>query len=231
MIYDWQNNREQRTPDMPNGVVSLEIYPSEDPLMLRNRLSTTLGPLVLLCCLCYPRIATLPKCSSAADQSTAKTGTSTLGRPALKLESVANVLECDWTTLAYRRDGQSNKPMSRESCRRLCLPLMAKCKPRTYLLLPKPDPFLSLFVGGAKTGLSGYDNAPDRVGSSNADNPVLYPSLYDPNGPSGQRFSSNFPSSRIARMYHSSATLLPDGRIMIAGSNPVSISSGQRRPS
>lgn len=100
---------------------------------------------------------------------------------------------------------------------------MAKCELLACPLSTNAHVVDSLFVGGAKTGLSGYDNAPDRVGSSNADNPVLYPSLYDPTAPNGQRFSSNFPSSKIPRLYHSSATLLPDGRILFAGSNPVSL--------
>lgn len=60
-----------------------------------------------------------------------------------------------------------------------------------------------------------------RVGASNADKPVYRPALYDPAAPAGKRISnSGFPSSNIPRMYHSTATLLPDGRVMIAGSNP-----------
>lgn len=62
---------------------------------------------------------------------------------------------------------------------------------------------------------------PNRVGQSNADNPEFQGVIYDPTLPFGKRFSqADIPTSKIARMYHSTATLTPDGRIMVAGSNP-----------
>ena len=78
-----------------------------------------------------------------------------------------------------------------------------------------------LILNGAGSGISGYGNVVDRVGESNADNPVLSPVYYNPRAPPGQRFSTaGMPRSSIPRMYHSVATLVPDGRIFIAGSNP-----------
>ncbi|CAL1705108.1 unnamed protein product [Somion occarium] len=78
-----------------------------------------------------------------------------------------------------------------------------------------------LIANGAKTGISGYGNVADQVGASNADNPVFTPVLYDPRAPVGQRFSSvGMPTSDIPRLYHSVATLTPEGNIMVAGSNP-----------
>ncbi|KAG8791038.1 hypothetical protein FRC12_010289 [Ceratobasidium sp. 428] len=78
-----------------------------------------------------------------------------------------------------------------------------------------------LILNGAKTGSAGYGNAPDQIGLSNADNPAYTPVLYNPTAPAGSRFSSaGMPTSNIGRMYHSVASLLPDGRVMIAGSNP-----------
>lgn len=76
-------------------------------------------------------------------------------------------------------------------------------------------------VNGAETGIAGYGNVQSQVGYSNADRPTLTPVLYDPRAPVGQRFSSEgMPTSEIPRMYHSVATLTPNGDIMIAGSNP-----------
>ncbi|KAG8740868.1 hypothetical protein FRC10_003823 [Ceratobasidium sp. 414] len=78
-----------------------------------------------------------------------------------------------------------------------------------------------LIINGGRSGIAGYGNTKDRVGSSNADDPVYTPVLYDPKAPVGQRFSSTgLPTSSIARLYHSVATLTPEGSIMIAGSNP-----------
>ena len=78
-----------------------------------------------------------------------------------------------------------------------------------------------LIVNGAGSGISGYGNVLNQVGSSNADNPVFTPVLYDPSAPVGQRFSTaGMPRSDIPRLYHSVASLTPNGMMMIAGSNP-----------
>ncbi len=51
--------------------------------------------------------------------------------------------------------------------------------------------------------------------------PTYRPVIYDPTKPAGSRMSTaGLQSSTIARLYHSSALLLPDGAVMIAGSNP-----------
>jgi hypothetical protein len=40
--------------------------------------------------------------------------------------------------------------------------------------------------------------------------------IYDPTAPTGERFSTEgIPEQDIPRMYHSTATLLPDGSIML----------------
>ncbi|KAG6832068.1 hypothetical protein H0H92_005490 [Tricholoma furcatifolium] len=86
------------------------------------------------------------------------------------------------------------------------------------VLLPTGD---VLIVNGAGTGISGYGNVLNQVGSSNADNPVLTPVLYKPSAEPGSRFTSaGMPSSSIPRLYHSAATMTPAGKVMIAGSNP-----------
>ncbi|KAF7370204.1 Copper radical oxidase [Mycena sanguinolenta] len=78
-----------------------------------------------------------------------------------------------------------------------------------------------LIVDGAMTGVAGYGNVADEIGQSNADNPAFMPVIYDPNAPLGSRFSRDgLIASTIPRMYHSTASLTPNGSIMLAGSNP-----------
>lgn len=58
-------------------------------------------------------------------------------------------------------------------------------------------------------------------GMSLAAGPVTQPVLYNPNAAKGSRFSSaGFGSSSLPRLYHSTALLLADGSVFVAGSNP-----------
>lgn len=87
-----------------------------------------------------------------------------------------------------------------------------------------------VIVNGANKGTSGYTNATYNTVNFNgktivteglAQDPTYTPVLYDPSKPKGQRLSkAGFKPSTIARLYHSSAVLLPDASVMIAGSNP-----------
>ncbi|KAG9285305.1 hypothetical protein G9A89_001439 [Geosiphon pyriformis] len=72
-----------------------------------------------------------------------------------------------------------------------------------------------LFVNGAATGYAGYPRNITPV----ATDPVLSPVLYDPDAPKGSRWSTLAPST-IPRMYHSVASLVPDGTVFVSGSNP-----------
>ncbi|GMN47749.1 hypothetical protein TIFTF001_016915 [Ficus carica] len=75
------------------------------------------------------------------------------------------------------------------------------------VMLPTGD---VLIINGAQAGTQGFDLASD---------PCLFPVLYRPDQPVGLRFMTLNPGT-VARMYHSTANLLPDGRVLLAGSNP-----------
>jgi len=76
-------------------------------------------------------------------------------------------------------------------------------------------------LNGAAKGSAGYGNTTWAIGQSFSTNPLLSPAIYDPNAPAGSRWSrQGLSPSNIPRMYHSSATLLPDGSIWVSGSNP-----------
>ncbi|KAJ7136302.1 glyoxal oxidase precursor [Mycena crocata] len=87
------------------------------------------------------------------------------------------------------------------------------------VLLPTGDVIL---INGAHTGYSGYPSVSDaNATGSNSANPAFRGILYRSDFPAGQRITQDgLPSSKIARMYHSSASLTAQGNIMVAGSNP-----------
>ncbi|KAM5534563.1 hypothetical protein V8D89_011767 [Ganoderma adspersum] len=78
-----------------------------------------------------------------------------------------------------------------------------------------------IMLNGAQTGTAGYGTESWTINESYADNPILMPIMYDPSAPQGKRWSRDGLSpSTVPRMYHSSATLLPDGSVLVSGSNP-----------
>lgn len=85
-----------------------------------------------------------------------------------------------------------------------------------------------VIVNGAEKGVAGYTNQSwNFLTSYNvsaegmAQSPTYMPVLWDPSQPKGSRISQKgFANSPIARLYHSSAILIPDGSVLIAGSNP-----------
>jgi hypothetical protein len=94
-----------------------------------------------------------------------------------------------------------------------------------FIILPDGK---MLVVNGGRNGTAGYATATGQTpegqmpyGESLAAGPVGQPAIYDPNAPAGSRWSNTgLATSNIARLYHSSAMLLPDASVMIAGSNP-----------
>jgi len=75
------------------------------------------------------------------------------------------------------------------------------------VMLPNGD---VLIINGAGSGTAGWEYGRD---------PVLNPVLYKTNNRIGSRFELQNPS-HIPRMYHSTAILLRDGRVLVGGSNP-----------
>lgn len=67
-----------------------------------------------------------------------------------------------------------------------------------------------MIINGAQKGVAGFGLASE---------PNLSALLYDPSQPVGSRISI-LNNTTIPRMYHSEATLLPDGRVLISGSDP-----------
>ncbi|KAG9114241.1 hypothetical protein FRC07_007679 [Ceratobasidium sp. 392] len=99
------------------------------------------------------------------------------------------------------------------------------------IALPNGQIFM---VNGANQGVAGYGNVSWAVGQSYADQPVYKPIVYDPNAKAGSRWSrAGLSQSTVARMYHSSATILPDGSVFVTGSNPnadYNVGSGVKYP-
>ncbi|KAH9626548.1 hypothetical protein KSS87_005528 [Heliosperma pusillum] len=65
-------------------------------------------------------------------------------------------------------------------------------------------------INGAGYGSAGWERGR---------NPILNPVIYNPDSPLASRFEVMTPTT-IPRMYHSTAVLLRDGRILVGGSNP-----------
>ena len=67
-----------------------------------------------------------------------------------------------------------------------------------------------MILNGAHQGMAGFKQSRD---------PNYNAVLYDPTESVGQRFSI-LNNTIVARLYHSEATLLPDGRVLVSGSDP-----------
>ncbi|KAG6398834.1 hypothetical protein SASPL_140305 [Salvia splendens] len=77
------------------------------------------------------------------------------------------------------------------------------------LLLPSGD---VIILNGAARGSAGWECASD---------PVLNPVMYRPDEPDPTRGFTVLNPTTIPRLYHSAATLLPDGSVLVGGEQPA----------
>ncbi|KAG6828102.1 hypothetical protein H0H92_009187 [Tricholoma furcatifolium] len=201
MIWDYNNNIETYLPDMPNNVV--RVYPASGAVaMLPLTPANNWNPTVLFC--------------GGNDMTEADWGNYTC--PMIDTWLYPATTDCqrltpeplDGSTPAYEADDDMLEGRSMGQ----------------FIILPDGK---MLVVNGGLNGTAGYALGTGQTalesdmpyGMSLASGPVGTPALYDPNAPKGQRWSRpGYDTSSIARLYHSSAMLLPDGSVLIAGSNP-----------
>ncbi|EAU86749.1 copper radical oxidase variant A [Coprinopsis cinerea okayama7 len=200
-LWNYNDNTETRLPDMPNGVV--RVYPASGAVaMLPLTPANNYNPTIIFCGgtdmkdeewgdFAYPYINTW-------DYPASKDCQRITPEPE---DGSAPVYEQDDDMLEGRTMGQ-------------------------FIILPDGK---LLVLNGALNGTAGYAQSTLLVesyadmpwGESLAAGPVLTPAIYDPNAPRGQRWTrAGLEEAKYPRMYHSSAMLLPDGSVLVAGSNP-----------
>lgn len=201
ILWNWTTNVETPLPDMPNGVA--RVYPASGATaMMPLTPANNWTPTILFCGgtdmpaddygnYSFPFINTWEYPASADCQSITP-------EPQ------------DGSTPQYTQD--DDMPGGRTMGQ--------------FILLPDGK---MLVVNGGANGTAGYATATGQTPTveqmpfwqSLASAPVGQPAIYDPQAPAGSRWSqAGLGTSNIARLYHSSAILLPDGSVMIAGSNP-----------
>lgn len=201
MLWDPESFAETRLPDIPGGVI--RVYPASGGVaMLPLTPANNYNPTILFC-------------------------------------GGSDMPEYDWGNYSWPFVDTWLVPASKD-CQRIT-PEPADGSSPTWVqdddmfesrtmgqLVSLPDGTL-LVVNGAENGTAGYAERTLTTptygqmpyGMSLASGPVGRPSIYNPDAPKGSRWNSDgLDSSDIPRLYHSSALLLPDGSVMIAGSNP-----------
>ncbi|KAJ7043989.1 glyoxal oxidase N-terminus-domain-containing protein [Mycena alexandri] len=214
MIWNPKTNTEQDLPDMPGQVI--RVYPASGgvamlPLTVANNYSQT----IIFC-----GGSNMP---DAAWGDYSFPAINTWDYPASKDCQRITPEPAGGAAAAYVQDD----------------PMLESRTMGQFIILPTGK---LLMVNGGNNGTAGYAQATGQTPNfadmpfamSLASGPVGTPAIYDPDAPAGSRWSNaGLQSSPIARLYHSSALLLPDASVLIAGSNPnvdVNISSAVTFP-
>ena len=202
ILWNPDTNAEEALPDMPNQVI--RVYPGSGGVaMLPLRPTNLYNPTVLFC------------------------------------GGMSEMSEYDWGNFSWPFVNTWEIPSSKDCQRLTPEPLDGSAaayekdddmiQGRTmgqFVTLPDGK---MLMVNGGATGTAGYstqtlltlDYSDMPYGMSLSGEPTLKPAIYDPEAPAGQRWSDKgFATSKIPRLYHSTAILLPDASVLIAGSNP-----------
>ncbi|KAF8674227.1 Glyoxal oxidase [Rhizoctonia solani] len=200
ILWDYNNNIETPLPDMPGRVI--RVYPASGAVaMLPLTPGNNYTPTILFC-------------------------------------GGSDMPESAWGNYSWPAINTWNYPASRD-CQRITPEPTDGSQP-VYIqddemlegrtmgqFITLPDSTL-LVLNGALNGTAGYATQTGETptygempfGMSLSSGPVLTPAIYDPNAPPGQRWNRFGEPSAIPRLYHSSALLLPDGSVLVAGSNP-----------
>ncbi|KAF5381705.1 hypothetical protein D9615_005602 [Tricholomella constricta] len=201
MIWDYDTNTETPLPDMPGNVV--RVYPASGAVaMLPLTPANNWNPTILFC--------------GGSDMPDEAWGN--YANPAIDTWKYPASSDCqrltpepaDGSVPAYEADDDmlEGRTMSQ------------------FIILPDGK---MLVINGGLNGTAGYATATGQTssfadmpfGMSLASGPIGTPAIYDPNAPKGSRWSNaGLGTSNIPRLYHSSAILLPDGSVLVAGSNP-----------
>ncbi|KAF7363575.1 putative copper radical oxidase variant A [Mycena sanguinolenta] len=202
MLWDPQTNTETDLPDMPNQVI--RVYPASGgvamlPLTPANNYTQT----ILFC--------------GGSDMPDAAWGNYSF--PAINTWDYPASADCQRIT-PEPTDGSQPAYVQDDDI------LGGGRTMGQFIILPTGK---LLMINGGANGTAGYATATGQTfsysdmpfGMSLASGPQGTPAIYDPSAPAGSRWSdAGLSSSNIARLYHSSALLLPDASVFVAGSNP-----------
>ncbi|KAF8890003.1 copper radical oxidase [Gymnopilus junonius] len=202
VLWDFENNQEFPLPDMPNGVA--RVYPASGAVaMLPLTPANNYVPTVIFC----------------GGQAMPEFDYGDYRFPFANTWDIPASQDCQRIT-PEPKDGSPPAYIQDDN-------MLEGRTMGQFIILP--DGTL-LIVNGGLNGTAGYTNNGTLTTSNQAlmpfdqslaSGPIGTPAIYNPNAPAGSRWSNaGLSSSNIARLYHSSAILLPDASVLIAGSNP-----------